>query len=457
MGASLFFYGWWNPIYLWLLLASILSNYALGTTIGYFSGNKPIAKGFLVIGITFNLGLLGYLKYANFFVSEWNLLTGTNFYLETIALPLAISFFTFQQITYLIDTCQGKTCEYDFLHYSLFVVFFPQLIAGPIVHHKEMLPQFSKNRIFSPSQEHLAVGITLFSIGLFKKTVLADGFIKYVTPVFAAEKLSTALTFYEAWGGALAYTFQIYFDFSGYSDMAIGLARMFGIRLPLNFNSPYKAVNIREFWRRWHITLSRFFRDYLYLPLGGNRKGKVRQFINLVITMLLGGIWHGASRSFILWGALHGCYLSSNHLWQMVCKEFNLSSRKSSFLGPIAAQMLTFTAIVVAWVVFRAETISGAMNILSVMFGSNGISLPEHIKPGRFITAFLIVWLAPNTQQIMIKFQPTIETYSKSIKKWRWQWLQWEPTRAWGIIIGSIFLYAVSHLTDVSEFLYFQF
>ena len=174
VGASLFFYGWWNPIYLWLLLASILSNYALGTTIGYFSGNKPIAKGLLVIGISFNLGLLGYLKYANFFVNEWNLITGTNFYLETIALPLAISFFTFQQITYLIDTYQGKTCEYDFLHYSLFVVFFPQLIAGPIVHHKEMLLQFSRNRIFSPSQEHLAVGITLFSIGLFKKTVLAD-------------------------------------------------------------------------------------------------------------------------------------------------------------------------------------------------------------------------------------------------------------------------------------------
>jgi D-alanyl-lipoteichoic acid acyltransferase DltB (MBOAT superfamily) len=426
-------------------------------TLVYLSGNKSITKGLLIVGISFNLGLLGYFKYANFFVNELNLITGTHLYLDTVALPLAISFFTFQQITYLIDTYQEKTCEYDFLRYSLFVVFFPQLIAGPIVHHKEMLPQFTKNRISRPSEAHLAVGITLFSIGLFKKTVLADSFIKYVTPVFAAAELGAAVTFYEAWGGALAYTFQVYFDFSGYSDMAIGLARMFGIRLPLNFNSPYKAANIREFWSRWHMTLSRFFRDYIYLPLGGNRKGSVRQFINLVITMLLGGIWHGANRNFILWGALHGCYLSINHLWQMICKEFNLNSSKPSLLGHRLAQILTFIAVVVAWVLFRAETTSGAMNLLSTMFGSNGIALPEHIKPGRFITSFLIVWLAPNSQQIMIRFQPTIKTYSATIKEWHGQWLQWEPCRTWGIIIGGVFLYAISYLTDVSEFLYFQF
>jgi alginate O-acetyltransferase complex protein AlgI len=457
VGASLFFYSWWNPFYLWLIIISILSNFTLGTGLNYLSGKKPIAKGLLVLGISFNLGLLGYFKYANFFINEWNLISETHLYLETIALPLAISFFTFQQITYLIDTYKGETCEYDFLRYSLFVVFFPQLIAGPIVHHKEMLTQFSRKRILRPNQEHLAVGITLFSIGLFKKTVLADSFIKYVNPVFAAAELGTAITFFEAWSGALAYSFQIYFDFSGYSDMALGLARMFGIRLPLNFNSPYKAVNIREFWSRWHMTLSRFFKDYIYLPLGGNRKGNIRQFINLVITMLLGGIWHGASRNFILWGSLHGCYLSLNHLWQVVCKKFDFNASKPSLLSLRVSQMLTFIAVVVGWVIFRAETIPGAMNLLYVMFGSNGITLPEDIKLGRFLSAFLIVWLAPNTQQIMIQFRPTITTNSENIKEWRGTWLQWKANKIWGIIIGCSFLYAVIHLTEVSEFLYFQF
>jgi alginate O-acetyltransferase complex protein AlgI len=297
VAASLFFYGWWNPAYLSLILGSILFNYAVGVALSNLQAQSSAShltkKIILSFGILVNLFLLAYFKYANFFVDNLNSLSGSNFHLQTIILPLAISFFTFQQITYLVDAYKGETREYNFLHYCLFVTFFPQLIAGPIVHHREMLPQFVKNTIYKFNHQHLAIGLTIFFIGLFKKVVLADGVAVYATPVFEAAEQGVMLTFFEAWAGALAYTFQLYFDFSGYSDMAIGIARMFGIRLPLNFNSPYKSVNIIEFWRRWHITLSRFLRDYLYIPLGGNRKGKFRRYINLMITMLLGGLWHG--------------------------------------------------------------------------------------------------------------------------------------------------------------------
>ncbi|MBT5260335.1 MAG: MBOAT family protein, partial [Nitrospina sp.] len=310
IGASLFFYGWWNPAYLGLILTSILFNYAVGVSLG----SRP-AKTVLVVGIAANLGLLGYFKYANFFVDNINALTGSDIVLERIILPLAISFFTFQQITYLVDTYRGETQECDFLRYCLFVTFFPQLIAGPIVHHREMMPQFAKDTFCRLKAKHLAVGLTIFSVGLFKKVILADGIAVYSTPVFDAAEAGVILTFVDAWCGALAFTFQLYFDFSGYSDMAIGLGRMFGIILPVNFFSPYKASNIIEFWRRWHITLSRFARDYLYIPLGGNRKGTLLRFANLMITMLLIGLWHGAGWTFVIWGGLHGSYLVINHGW----------------------------------------------------------------------------------------------------------------------------------------------
>ena len=313
VGASLFFYGWWNPAYLLLMLFSVLFNYSVGVSLSNTSGRKLLSKTILTIGVSVNLAILGYFKYANFFVDNLNALSGTNLILNEVILPLAISFFTFQQIAYLVDAYRGKTKEYNFLHYCLFVTFFPQLIAGPIVHHKEMLPQFAKDAVYKLRSKHLAIGITIFALGLFKKVVLADGVSVYATPVFNAAEAGVMLTFFEAWGGALAYTFQLYFDFSGYSDMAIGIARMFGIRLPLNFNSPYKATSIIDFWRRWHITLSRFLRDYLYIPLGGSRKGRVRRYINLMTTMILGGLWHGAGWTFLLWGALHGFYLMINH------------------------------------------------------------------------------------------------------------------------------------------------
>ena len=378
VGASLFFYGWWNPAYLGLLIGSILFNYAVGNALTSGRGSRHF-RYLLAAGVAGNLAALGYFKYANFFVDNLNAVTNSNFHFDTIILPLAISFFTFQQITFLVDAYKGETREYNFLHYSLFVTFFPQLIAGPIVHHKEMLPQFSKDVIYRLNQSNLSVGLAIFFLGLFKKVVLADGVSAYATPVFDAAENGVTVTFFEAWAGALAYTFQLYFDFSGYSDMAIGIARMFNIRLPLNFNSPYKSINIIEFWRRWHMTLSRFLRDYLYFPLGGNRKGKLRRYVNLLITMLLGGLWHGAGWTFVVWGLMHGIYLVINHAWHGVRRALGNEPGSYGFLGRSASWTLTFLAVVASWVMFRAESFTGASAILQGMMGLHGFQLPSQV------------------------------------------------------------------------------
>ena len=263
--ASLFFYGYWNPIYVGLLMASIVCNYGFGTWLG-----KAVAqrKRILTLAVSADLLLLGYYKYANFFVDSVNTVSGSDWQVGNIILPLGISFFTFTQIAFLVDTYQGKVKEFNFIHYTLFVTYFPHLIAGPVLHHKEMMPQFALPATYRFNPENMAVGLTIFFIGLFKKVILADGLAEYVGPVFAAHGAGMQLSFIDAWGGALCYTLQLYFDFSGYSDMAIGLSRLFGVTLPLNFHSPYKSVNIVEFWRRWHMTLSRFLRDYLYIPAG---------------------------------------------------------------------------------------------------------------------------------------------------------------------------------------------
>ena len=311
--ASLFFYGWWDVRFVGLLLGSIVFNYGAGYLIGNGFFNK--LKLLLTCAIISNLLLLGYFKYANFFIENLNHLAGSALTISEFILPLGISFFTFTQIAFLVDTYQGKVKEYNFIHYALFVTYFPHLIAGPVLHHKEMMPQFKEPSTYFFSYENLLAGLTIFFMGLFKKVVLADGIAEYVGPVFAAPAAGIPLTFLDTWGGALCYTLQLYFDFSGYSDMAIGLSRLFGVTLPLNFHSPYKSVNIIEFWRRWHMTLSHFLRDYLYIPLGGNRKGNVRRHLNLIITMLLGGLWHGAGWTYVLWGGLHGLYLVINHGW----------------------------------------------------------------------------------------------------------------------------------------------
>ncbi|MBV1881135.1 MAG: MBOAT family protein [Pseudomonadales bacterium] len=461
--ASLFFYGWWNPKYLLLLAASIGVNFILGEWV------QPKAKiaiktkrALVFIALVFNLGLLGYFKYTHFLLDSVNQLVNLNFNLKTIILPLAISFFTFQQIAYVVDAYQGKTQQYGFLKYCLFVTFFPQLIAGPIVHHSEMLPQFQKKHLDRLCSLDLVVGITFFSLGLFKKVVLADEAAQIANPVFSAANQGVSLSLLEAWGGSLAYTFQLYFDFSGYSDMAIGIARMFGVKLPLNFFSPYKANSIIEFWRLWHMTLSRFLKDYLYIALGGNRGGTFKKHRNLFITMLLGGIWHGAGINFVIWGALHGTYLIINHLWRNVTSEMSIPVNPKVTL--ILARALTFTAVVVGWVFFRSPDIQTALNLLHSMFSidniildMNGLAMPYfygYKEIVLLILMFFIVWCLPNSFELMQNQTPTIDAEQHSNKT---QKLQWQPNKRWLAFSVVASCWAVTLLHREVEFLYFQF
>ncbi|PHR59452.1 MAG: membrane-bound O-acyltransferase family protein [Arcobacter sp.] len=354
--ASLFFYSWWNIAYLPLILSSMLFNYVLGNALNEnFKKIRIPKKSLLTFGIVSNLSLLGYFKYTDFFLENFNGFFDGSVPLLHLALPLAISFFTFQQIAYLVDSYRGETAEYDFLNYSLFVTFFPQLIAGPIVHHAEMMPQFASKWNLVKNYRNIAIGLFIFSIGLFKKVVIADSFSKWATAGFDHAEV---LNLIEAWATSLSYTFQLYFDFSGYTDMAIGAALLFNIKLPINFNSPYKALDIQDFWRRWHITLSRFLRDYIYIPLGGSRKGNLRTYTNVLTTFILGGIWHGAGWTFVFWGFLHGMALVVHRAWKSL-----------GFAMPKAlAWFITFNFINIAWVFFRAKEWDDAVKVLNGMF-----------------------------------------------------------------------------------------
>jgi len=456
--SSLFFYAWWNPAYLGLIVLSILFNYAVGKSLSHHTQQPHIMRVILFFGISLNLGLLGYYKYANFFIDTTNQVLGMHTDIGTILLPLAISFFTFQQIAYLVDASRGEVKEYNFLHYCLFVTFFPQLIAGPIVHHKEMMPQFAKKSIYRIKYSNLAIGMSIFSIGLFKKVVLADGIAIYASPVFDSAATGIAPGFADAWVGALSYTLQLYFDFSGYCDMAIGVARMFGIRLPLNFHSPYKAVNIIDFWRRWHMTLSRFLRDYLYFPLGGNRKGTTRRYINLIITMVLGGLWHGAGWTFILWGALHGFFLMLNHTWHAIRKSLHHDLSKPSHIGIFTSRMITFLAVVVAWVFFRAEDLSAALLILQGMFALHAATMTMPMDSLAYIAILLtIIWFFPNTQEWLSRYQPAFH-YPRNQKVILPRWVPvWRASRKIAVVMAFTTFVAILYLTRDSEFLYFNF
>ncbi len=491
--SSLFFYGYWNPVYVGLLMASIVCNYGFGTWIGKAgfriqdsglkSGGRRISKKqMLTLAVTANLLLLCYYKYANFFVDSLNAVSGSEWHIGSIVLPLGISFFTFTQIAFLVDTYQGKVKEFNFIHYTLFVTYFPHLIAGPVLHHKEMMPQFALPTTYRFNPENMAVGLTIFFIGLLKKVILADGLSGYVGPVFAAHGAGMQLSFIDAWGGALCYTLQLYFDFSGYSDMAIGLSRLFGVTLPLNFHSPYKSVNIIEFWRHWHMTLSRFLRDYLYIPLGGNRKGKAHRYMNLMTTMLLGGLWHGAGWTFVLWGGLHGFYLTINHAWHGLRRRMG-QDPKTPLSKPLhaLAVLFTFIAVVVGWVLFRAENIATAGAMLQAMAGWNGIVLPDAWlakwgNGGAWLAAhgvqfgatnnlimggavnwiwitLLIVWFAPNTQQIMAAYRPALDMPAgRGANR-----LLWQPTLRAALLMWAIAFTALINVSQQSAFLYFQF
>lgn len=455
--SSLFFYSYWNPPYVLLILISIVFNHQMGNLITKVTLKSKAAKILLWTGIGINLAIIAYYKYSNFFVASMNGVLSTNFPLWELFLPLGISFYTFTQIAYLVDVYKGETQKnnYDLLTYSLFIVYFPQLIAGPILRHDELIPQFYKLRHYIFSQKNFALGITLFSMGLCKKVLIADNVSPWVGIVF---NNAGEVTFIEAWVGALAYTFQLYFDFSGYSDMAIGLGLMFNIHLPVNFDSPYKATSIIDFWRRWHITLSNFLRDYLYIPLGGNRKGEIRRYLNLFTTMLLGGLWHGAGWTFIIWGGLHGIYLSINHLWRKLKKP----------MPGFIAWVITFFFVIVSWVLFRAQNLPDGVEIIKAMVGLKGIVLPGEPQGklsvltnfgiqlqrwtdmvylpqvyGSKTLSFLVLAILtlsvtqlPNTQEILRNMKPN------------WWWGTWI-----GILTGV----ALLSLNRVSEFLYFQF
>lgn len=367
--ASLVFYASWRIENLPLLLASIVINFWIGAYLGRSGVARERRRGVLVAAITLNLAVLGLFKYAGFFATIVDEATGVRLGVPDLLLPLGISFFTFTQIAYLVDAFRGRAREYSAINYALFVTFFPHLIAGPIIHHAEMMPQFASRWNVLPRYRNILLGICLFGIGLFKKVAIADSFSFWVNAGFGA---STPLDFFGAWATALAYTFEIYFDFSGYTDMAIGAALLFNIRLPANFNSPYKALSIQDFWRRWHITLSRFLRDYLYVPLGGNRAGEFRESINLMVTFVLGGLWHGASWMFVLWGALHGVAMVVHRLWMRLGRP----------LPAPLAWVLTFGFVMLTWIVFRAddwrdvERIVGGMVDLGSIGSATSASLP---------------------------------------------------------------------------------
>ncbi len=421
--ASLFFYSWWDIRTLPILLGSILVNYILAGRI--LNSKEKRRKAWLILGILFDLGLLGYFKYSAFAVETMNGIFHTGLAVPQIVLPLGISFFTFTQIACLVDSYRGEVEGYSRSGYFLFVTIFPHLIAGPILYHKDMIPQFMDEKNYRINYENLNRGIAWFTLGLAKKVLIADKLSEYVGTAFAN---ASQLSMVDAWFASLAYTLQLYFDFSGYSEMAIGLGLMLNFKLPLNFNSPYQSTSIIEFWRRWHMTLSAFLKDYLYIPLGGNRTG--HHLRNILITMLLAGLWHGAGWTFIFWGGMHGLYICINHLW-----------RKAGHSMPKpAGWFITFMAVNIAWVFFRAEDFQTAFAILSAMFGQAETFniVIFHFKDIALIGLLIIICaIAPGVPKL-------ISGYFKMNRKWL-------------IILIGVFLYTFSQCYQVSEFLYFQF
>lgn len=452
IACSLVFYGWWDWRYLFLVVISIAANFQWSR----FMERHPQARWMLGAGIAGNLLLLGYYKYANFFVTSIDALAGLDWQVGGIVLPLAISFYTFQQIAYLVESRRDGKAADSFVDYALFVLFFPHLIAGPITHHKEMLPQFAVAGRGRLPASYVRIGTTIFILGLAKKVLLADGFALLADPAYNAVRDGAVLGTADAWLGALGYTLQLYFDFSGYSDMAIGLGLMFGILLPVNFASPYKSTSVVEFWRRWHVSLSRFLRNYLYIPLGGNRHGTARRYANLLATMVLGGLWHGASWTFVLWGALHGLYLVLNHGWNALAPQRLQGSPARAIGWP-----LTMLAVVIAWVLFRAENFADAASVLLSMSGWNGTGTVEHFLFARplgwaaVIAGWIVVTQLPSVLELTGYPQstPGLPVEHDGIKPAR----RTPPRWATAAMLGAVGALAFARLPDPGVFLYFNF
>jgi alginate O-acetyltransferase complex protein AlgI len=453
---SIIFYSYWDIRFTPLLIGSILVNFYLGKLIDRHrleeAGGSRISRLLLWVGILANLGVIGLFKYFNFFVENLNAIPGVSAQFVDVILPIGISFFTFQQIAYLVDVYRRAAKEYSILDYGVFVTFFPQLIAGPIVHHKQVMPQFASVENRQLNWYNIDRGTFIFALGLFKKVVIADSLALWANQGFAD---ALSLNFFESWIAALSYTFQLYFDFSGYADMAIGIALMFNIVLPVNFYSPYKALDIQEFWRRWHITLSRFLRDYVYISIGGNRCGWAATLRNLFVTFLLGGLWHGAGWTFIVWGALHGGAIVAQRIW----------SRLGLTLPRWLSWLVTFVFVVFAWVFFRAENLGDATAMVTAMLGINGIILPGflegmlaplagigvefstywftkidwHTARYAFIVLpvlTLFVLFSPNTVELLNRFRPGV--YS-------------------GVAIAIGLAFSLALMREKVEFIYYQF
>lgn len=468
--ASLAFYVYWDFSVAPILLASIVFNYWAGYWIFQAGLTDPRrAKPILTAAVACNLLALGYWKYAYFITANLARIPGSDVPVIETVLPLGISFFTFTQIAYLVDVYHRKVPAYRFSRYFLFVTYFPHLIAGPIIHHGNIMPQLGRKWTFRPHPRNLAIGLTIFIIGLVKKVLIADQFAPAASGVFGAAAAGSLPGFESAWIGALAYTMQLYFDFSGYSDMAVGLSLMFNIVLQINFFSPYKARSIIDFWRRWHMSLSAFLRDYLYIPLGGRN----RRYLNLFLTMLLGGIWHGAGWTFVIWGALHGAYLVVNHLFRAAWRPIVAGSRFVRTATGLLSLALTFLCVVVGWVIFRAESMDAALLVLRGMAGgcassgcfdlfASGAPVPARkILLLQLAAALAAVWLLPNTYQIMSRYRPfrSFEARADAMptlaRRFRWR----SDSLVWMLAIGvAAGLSLVTIFSDpVSEFLYFQF
>jgi len=487
IAASLFFYGWWRPLNVLIIAPSVLINFLLARALQRLNkqGRRGSAKAVLLAGIAFNVAFLGYFKYSNFLVGAINDAIGTQIVLARIILPLGISFITFQKIAFLIDVHAGRVESFTLQDYCLFVLFIPQLVAGPIVHYREMMPQFHAASCRF-DKDNVSVGLTLFAFGLFKKIFIADSIAPVVRPIYEQAASGSSIALLSAWIAAVGFTLQIYFDFSGYTDMALGIGRIFGIRLPPNFDSALRASNIIDFWLRWHMTLTRFLTAYIYNPLAlwltrrraarglagfGGRNRSVGAFIELLmfpttLTMLVSGVWHGAGYTFIVWGALHGFYLTVNHAWRLLGpKLWHDKSRYERFMQPTGF-LVTFVCVAASMIVFRSPTLKTAVDLLQGMIGLHGVGLSQlkDISVGRMRIAFwitapaFVALVCPNTLQILSRHQPALGwnpiPHDAATAKTR---CLWEPSLAWCLGVSVIAAIAILYLGGQSEFLYWQF